>query len=340
MKKENRKKLIASACAVAAVTAIAVPLILYFLGIIDYAKPVESSGGKYLFCYFVGNEPEEERIRFALSEDGYNFTPLNGNQPVITQTLGTKSVRDPYLFRDRDGCYRIVATDMKSADGWASNHCIITWKSTDLIHWTDEALIDMRDYGLENTVRAWAPQAIWDGEEGMYMLYWANCEHNEQTDEWTKTVIWYAYTRDFKALATQPQILFEPSTSKDAIDADILAKDGRYYMYFKDEDAGNICLATSESLTGPYRETDPKEVSAYFENTEGSQIYNITGTDTYVMMMDAYGKERFLMQQTTDLLHFKRLKNSDYSLNFGPRHGSVLAISDSEYDVLLNYFGN
>ena len=32
---------------------------------------------KYLFCYFVGNEPSEETVHFAVSEDGYNFTAIN-----------------------------------------------------------------------------------------------------------------------------------------------------------------------------------------------------------------------------------------------------------------------
>ena len=95
-----KNKIIIAAAVVFAAAAIAVPVILYSLGIIDYAKPAQSNGGKYLFCYFVGNEPEEERIHFAVSEDGYNFTPLNSNKEVIIQTLGTKSVRDPYIFKD------------------------------------------------------------------------------------------------------------------------------------------------------------------------------------------------------------------------------------------------
>jgi hypothetical protein len=46
---------------------------------------------KYLFCYFTGNEPENESVHFAVSEDGYNFTALNNNEPVIKQTLGKNS---------------------------------------------------------------------------------------------------------------------------------------------------------------------------------------------------------------------------------------------------------
>lgn len=56
------------------------------------------------------------------------------------------------------------------------------------------------------------------------------------------------------------------------------------------------------------------------------------------MMMDMYGKHKFVMQQSTGLTDFKRLKSSDYSLDFSPRHGSVLAIDRGTYDALLAAF--
>ena len=37
----------------------------------------------YLFTYFNGNSPKQEQICYALSDDGYNYTPLNGGEPVI-----------------------------------------------------------------------------------------------------------------------------------------------------------------------------------------------------------------------------------------------------------------
>ena len=68
---------------------------------------------KYLFCYFTGNEPQNESVHFAVSTDGYNFTALNNNEPVIKQTLGKKCCRDPYIFRGQDGIFHIIATDMR-----------------------------------------------------------------------------------------------------------------------------------------------------------------------------------------------------------------------------------
>ena len=63
---------------------------------------------KYLFCYFTGNLPKEESVHFAVSEDGYNFTALNNNEPVIKQMLGRKCCRDPYVFRDEENVFHII----------------------------------------------------------------------------------------------------------------------------------------------------------------------------------------------------------------------------------------
>ena len=59
------------------------------------ATPATSAGGKYVFAYFTGDNTSEQKIRFAVSDDGYNFTAINGNQPVVEQTTGTGCARDP-----------------------------------------------------------------------------------------------------------------------------------------------------------------------------------------------------------------------------------------------------
>ncbi len=96
----KKGKIIAACAGVLLVAAAAgCLLVLHRNGVFEVATPAASSKGGYLFCYFTGNEPEQERIHFAVSKDGYHFTPLNGNHPVIAQTKGTGSVRDPYLFQ-------------------------------------------------------------------------------------------------------------------------------------------------------------------------------------------------------------------------------------------------
>jgi hypothetical protein len=55
------------------------------------------------------------------------------------------------------------------------------------------------------------------------------------------------------------------------------------------------------------------------------------------MVMDEYSKGRFFMQETTDFHNFTAV--SDYDMNFGPRHGSITAITDEEYKALIEHFG-
>ena len=45
------------------------------------------------------------------------------------------------------------------------------------------------------------------------------------------------------------------------------------------------------------------------------------------------------MQETTDMIHFRKVKESNFSLNhLNPRHGSMLYISDEEYENLISVY--
>lgn len=300
----------------------------------NYATPAVSDGGNYLFCYFLGNRPYEERVCFALSKDGYHFTPLNGNQPLITQSLGTKCCRDPFIIRGKD-CFYIIATDMKSDDGWCSNHGIVTWKSDDLIHWTDETAVDFHMFESTKTAdKIWAPQALYDKNKDSYFVYYSV----NNTDDDKSLSIWYSYTDDFKHF-TEPEELFSPSNGLDAIDADIVEKDGKFYMCYKDECVKTVCEVVADKITGPYRELENNAVTCTDKHVEGNCMYNILGTNSYVMIMDLYVDGGYYMQQTEDMLHFKPVSPDDFSMDFHPRHGSMLHISDEEYDRLLQHFG-
>ncbi|MBQ6898164.1 MAG: glycoside hydrolase family 43 protein [Clostridia bacterium] len=325
------------------------PVFLFNYIFNDYAIPPVSREGAYLFCYFTGNEVSEQTLHFAVSTDGYKFEALNGNEAVIEQTKGTLCVRDPYIIKgpDENGedCYFIIATDMNALEGWTSNHSLITWRSYDLINWTDETVIDMREFeGFENTNRAWAPQAIWDSEKEMYMVYWANSTLENDT-----AGHYYAYTKDFKTFETAPEVLFgrwnetDPETGEtrnvQCIDGDIVynEKDGYYYLYFKEDITQKIAYVRSEKLTGPYN-TDYTICSLNWHGVEGSSMYNITGTDKWIMIMDEYSQGTFFPQITEDFQNFTRIRRGDMEIDhLKPRHGSVVAISEEEYFALKNH---
>ncbi len=287
---------------------------------------------KYLFCYFTGNLPEEESVHFALSEDGYNFTALNNNEPVINQTLGKKSCRDPYIFRDENNIFHIIATDMRCHDGWANNNSMVVWDSLDLINWENERIIDFSVFPETKTAdRVWAPQVIYDNRKAEYMIYWSH--HNSDGD--LDTILWYAYTKDFSTLTTSPALLFKPKSNMAGIDGDIVEKDGKFYLFEADEEKNAICYAVSDEPSGPYYEPENNKVSVADTALEGHCTYKILGTDKYVMIADQFRAGGYFMQESTDLINFKKVDSDKFSLNhLRPRHGSVMHITDEEYNRL------
>ncbi len=325
----------------------------------DYAFPAVSTEGAYLFCYFVGNEPDEQTIHLAVSTDGYKFAALNNNEAVIDQTKGTGCVRDPYIFaaKDENGkdCYYIVATDMDAGLGWTSNHAVIFWKSYDLVNWEDEFVLDFRDFaGWENCNRAWAPQVIWDAEAGKYMLYLALSEFDDPATAENEDIAqhYYLYTEDFKNF-TDPEYLYgrrsEAFTNNEGwsgvgvqcIDGDMIynEKDGYYYLYFKEDLTQKIAYVRSKSASGPFNE-DYTICSLNWFGVEGSTMYRITGTNAWVMIMDEYANGTFFTQMTRDFESFRQFRRAGMAVDhLKPRHGSVVAISEDEYFALCDHYG-
>ena len=290
----------------------------------------------YLFCYFVGNKPEEERIHFAVSKDGYHFEALNGNEAVIVQEKGKKCCRDPFVFRDEKNIFHIIATDMRCYDGWNSNHTMVVWDSEDLVTWENERIIDFSLFETtKNADRVWAPQVLFDRKKGEYMIYWT---HNNADDD-LDTITWYAYTKDFATLTCEPAVLFRPKSGLCAVDADIVEKDGKFYLYQADGEKEAICYAVAENAAGPYHEPDDNKVSVAEVALEGNCIYKIDGTDTYVMIADQFRTGGYFMQETSDMLHFSAVEADRHAINhLRPRHGSVLHITDEEYARLVAHY--
>lgn len=291
----------------------------------------------YLFTYFTGNRMSEEAIRFALSYDGYNFKALNNNNPVISSNAisCTGGVRDPHILRSADGkTFYMVATDMVSANGWSSNRGMVLLKSKDLIHWTSSVVNMQKAFpGNENLYRVWAPQTIYDPKVGKYMIYFS-MQHGNEPDK-----IYYAYAnKDFTALEAAPKQLFFSPTNGSCIDGDIISKDGKYYLFFKTEGNGNgIKIAVSENLTGGYVLQD-KYVQQTKDPVEGSGVFKLNSGDGYILMYDLYTRGKYQFTKTTDFQNFSVI-DQEISMNFHPRHGTVMPITAKEAGNLMKVWG-
>lgn len=62
----------------------------------------------------VYHKDNDHSLHMALSRDGYSWTALNGDIPVVSgDTIAQqRGIRDPHIYRGPDGSYYIVATDL------------------------------------------------------------------------------------------------------------------------------------------------------------------------------------------------------------------------------------
>lgn len=301
----------------------------------DTSYITEVPDGLYLFAFFQGNAPEKEQLSYALSTDGYHFNILNYGRSIWKSNVGTGCIRDPFIIKSHDDdSYYLLATDMRSYSGWDSNRNILTAHSKDLITWEDITVIEIANKypNTQRADRAWAPQAIYDPEKQSYMIYFAV----RTPGNGNKTIMYHAYSKDFKKLDTAVELLFAPRNGNEAIDSDIIYQNNKYYMYYKDETRKTINLATADHASGPYQEI--KQLSSNGQEVEGCNIYKVGGTNKWLMMSDDYINGYFVLQETTDLVNFKTVDRRNYSFNFTPRHGYVIPINVSQYNALLKAY--
>jgi len=299
----------------------------------------------YLFVYFTGNEPTKEQICYALSDDGYNWTPLNNGKPVLaSDTLAfTGCVRDPHILRCEDGkTFYMVTTDMKSSLGWSSNRGMVLMKSTDLLHWEHTVIHFPTKFAKEwrNVQRVWAPETVFDKNSGKYVVFYSLLSPTNRYDK-----IYYSYANDDFTDITAPQLLFDDG--KAAIDGDIVYNkaDGLFHLFYKSEAGGGIFQATTKSIL-PTADQKPGEQWTKLPNrvevsrtaVEGVGVCQAIDGKSWIVMYDCYTAGHYQFCTSEDLNTFKLVQNTKTQGAFTPRHGTMIPITQAEKDRLLDAF--
>lgn len=300
----------------------------------------------YLFAYFPNNN--DENLYYAISTDGFNYTPLNNGEKILDSWDFTRSggIRDPHILRGEDGVFRMVNTDMKSALGWSSNRGIVMSKSTDLIHWTHSTVHFPTRFpnGWSSVTRVWAPETIYDRETGKYMVYFSLLTSDDGTCNYDK--VFYCYANDdFTDLEDYPVHLFDRGSA--TIDADIVfdETDQLYHMIYKNEGISSISHVSASRLTaedGMPTGSQWGDFGGGIQQTnvavEGGGIFRLMDSNTYVVMYDCYGSGYYQFCTTTDWKNYTLVAQTTTSGKFTPRHGSVTLLHPAETNALLKAF--
>lgn len=319
----------------------------------------------YLMVY---HKDQDHGLHMAYSEDGYKWTALNDDKPVIAgDTIAEQhGIRDPHIFRGLDGAFYLSMTDLHvfgirdgyrttqwerdgKLYGWGNNRGLVLMKSRDLIHWTRtnldfSKLPDQPDMKWSEVGCVWAPETVWDDKAGKMMIHFTTRQGVG------KNIIYWAYVNDdYTALTSQPKLLFEaPERKYNVIDSNITRVGETYHLFYvSHEGAATPVHATSQSITGPYTIHN-----TYFDGEkqshEAPSCWKRLDNDTYVIMFDNFSRKpmNFGFVETKDFFTYHPIGYFDDKggkmtrTNFEEqKHGSITYITAKELKALKKAWG-
>ena len=149
-------------------------------------KGVLFYGTGIFICSFSGKNNTGRRTGlFRHQRDGFHWEAVNDGAPVLWTYYGDKGVRDFTITHSIEtGKYYIFATDLSLSYGMRNQYhnswdeigrngskYFSVWESEDLVNWSDQRLVKIGD---DDFGCLWAPDLIYDKENGEYVLHWSS----------------------------------------------------------------------------------------------------------------------------------------------------------------------
>ncbi len=306
----------------------------------------------YLFVHFrEKTTPDGEQVYFGLSKDGYHWEPVNGGAPVLWAYYGDKGVRDFTIIRCKEnGKIYIIATDLSLSYGMRGQYhnswdeigrngskCLALWESDNLTDWTEQRLVRL---GNEDFGCLWAPDIIYDREQGDYVLHWSS---SHSANGYGPKGIYYSRTKDFQSF-TEPKVLYRKEDSG-VIDSAIYEEDGRYYLFVKSEaNPAKIILLAANQVTGPYERLESFDRS--MESVESGLYEAPTAVrledGKWCLFLDYYGvpgEGQGYVPFMAESLKSGEFLRSDraFAFPYGFKHGTILTITMEEYERIKEH---
>ena len=97
-------------------------------------------------------------------------------------------------------------------------------------------------------------------------------------------------------------------------------------------------MAAARSLTSGEWTESPDYKQQTKEAVEGAGTFKLIGQNKYILMYDVYMKGKYQFTETTDLKHFKVIDH-EVSMDFHPRHGTVIPITRAELKRITDKWG-
>lgn len=279
----------------------------------------------YLFTSF--HEPADAGLRYLYSDDGRNWDSIPGTW--LQPTLGDKIMRDPSIWRGKDGTYHLVWTI-----AWRKDRGFGYAESKDLMHWSNVKRVPVMDH-LPDTYNVWAPELFYDEQKEQYMIIYSSLVpdstciafEKEQKDYYR---LYYTTTKDFETF-TQAKLLYDPGFS--CIDGYLLQRGEKdYVMVVKDNRKpghSNLKVTFATSPEGPFSAASEPFTEEW---SEGPCVTKVG--DEYLIYYDLYRKYIYGATSTKDFQHFTTLTDS-VRIPRLHKHGTICKVPRKELKRLL-----
>lgn len=284
-----------------------------------------SACGKRVYMFTSFHEPADQGLRMLYSHDGYHWKDIDTT--LLKPAIGDKVMRDPSIVQGPDGVFHLVWTN-----AWKGNTGFGYASSKDLVHWSDQRVIDAMKHE-PSTVNVWAPELFYDDERERFIIIWASTipfrfekgieeEHNNHR-------MYYTTTTDFKTF-TDTKLFLDPKFS--VIDC-VIVKRGKndYVLVLKDNTRPerNIKMAFAKDPLGPFS----KPSAPFSPNfTEGPAVAK-TG-DEYLVYYDQYREKIYGAMKTSDFIHFTDVTEV-VDVPEGHKHGTIFMVKKRILQNLL-----
>jgi large repetitive protein len=143
------------------------------------------------------------------------------------------------------------------AAGRTGSRSIVIWESNNLKNWSRPRLVQVSPSTAGNT---WAPEAIYDPKEDVYMVFWASALY-PQSDTAHKSTSYYrilrSMTKDFKTFSAS-EIYIDTGWSVIDLTMVLDPQTQKYYRFSKDERSKSpngkfIFQESSDDPAGPWK---------------------------------------------------------------------------------------
>ena len=304
------------------------PIVLLLSAIALTLAAAAPPGDALVFSFFRNNG--EDGLYLATSNDGFAWTVLHGNKPLLQPLVGeSKLMRDPSITRGPDGLFHMVWTTAWKGKtiGYAT--------SKDLLHWSPQRAIEVMGHEPE-VVNCWAPEIFYDSASREFLVVWASTitgkfPETAPTGERGYNHRLYAFrTRDFKQIGPT-KLFYNPGFS--VIDAAIVRNGSRYVMVAKNETANPpakfLFTVSAASLDGPW--TPPSPQISPKEWSEGPAPVRVG--DAWLVYFDLYRQHRYGALRSTDLVTWEDV-SARLQFPAGARHGTAFHAPRAVVDKL------